>query len=479
MAGSNKFLSGDKELSHPPSSRITILCSSFKLGLVEQELLEKGLNFIPTPRSFNKIKLHKDLYDSIDHFNFDQNYNSVPFKNPSTWEPNSNMISLPIQDLIKSEIQIFETFRVPSAKVKCNITRDQRKALTALKKLDKIIIKPADKGGQIVLQDRIDYVFEANRQLQDSKYYVPLAHSMQTETQTLVQSLVNKLYDQKFVTFKQLNYLYGPENPHPRLFYLLSKIHKPPESWTVPFKIPAGRPLVSDCGSESYRIAEYIDYYINPLARLHACYIKDTYDFVVKLRNLKVPKETLLFSIDVESLYTNTDTERGIRAIKLALQRSPQLKRPEEFILEPLKLTLTRNDFDSMGHFLQISGCAMGQKYSPAYADIYMADWERSAYEKCTKQPLLYLRYLDDIFGHWVGTEASFKEFFTTLNEHHPKIKLKYNLQKEQVEFLDTLVFFTSSYGNTEKGLTTKVYFKPMDRHALLHKRSYVIHHFC
>lgn len=56
----------------------------------------------------------------------------------------------------------------------------------------------------------------------------------------------------------------GPDVP--RLFYLLPKIHKPREKWTVPGLIPTGRSIVSDFGSESYRVAEYIDYYINPLS---------------------------------------------------------------------------------------------------------------------------------------------------------------------------------------------------------------------
>ncbi len=88
-------------------------------------------------------------------------------------------------------------------------------------------------------------------------------------------------------------------------FYLLPKIHKKPESWTVPFKIPAGRPIVSDCGSESYRVAEYIDYFLNPLSHTHSSYVKDTYDFVNKLHTVKAPSNSFLFSIDVDSLYTN------------------------------------------------------------------------------------------------------------------------------------------------------------------------------
>ena len=473
-------MSGDRNLSHPPSSNVMVLCSSFALSSAELALLERGLNFIPTPTVFDKTLLRKDLYDYhrrlkiLDHFNFNQNRTVVPFKNPSTWEPNESLISPTFQALISNDIVAFNSFRVPTASVRHNITKEQRIALSSLRKLDNIIIKPADKGGQIVLQDRISYLLEANRQLQDTKYYIEQSNSMQQDTQRLIHGLVQKLYDQKYISHKQLIYLYGPENPRPRLFYLLPKIHKPPESWTVPSKIPAGRPIVSDCGSESYRIAEFIDYYINPLSQSHASYVKDTYDFVGKLKQLQVPSNTLLFSIDVESLYTNIETDSGLRAIKLAFQQNPQDDRPDDIILELLKLTLTRNDFEFNGKFyLHILGCAMGRKFSPAYADIYMADWERSAFQKCTTLPLLYLRYLDDIFGLWVGTETSFLEFFSVLNEHHPSIKLKYNLQKERVEFLDTVVFFMPSRNGLTKNLATKVYFKPTDRHALLHRKSY------
>lgn len=41
----------------------------------------------------------------------------------------------------------------------------------------------------------------------------------------------------------------------------------------------------------------------------------------------------------------------------------------------------------------------MGGKYSPAYTDIDMAEWERTAFLKCIKLRLLYFHYLDDIFG--------------------------------------------------------------------------------
>ena len=54
----------------------------------------------------------------------------------------------------------------------------------------------------------------------------------------------------------------------------------------------------------------------------------------------------------------------------------------------------------------------MGQKYAPNYANIFMAEWERQALVKCLKKPLMYSRYLDDIFGtHGLMGQRNLKYF--------------------------------------------------------------------
>ena len=336
-----------------------------------------------------------------------------------------------------------------------------------------IVIKPADKGGQIVLQDRHNYILEAERQLNDNTYYRPLTHSIQLETQQLVRDITHSLHHNKHITTKQKQYLDGPDEPRPRLFYLLPKIHKPPGTWTVPSVVPVGRPIVSDCNSESYRITEYIDYFINPLSKLHPSYLQDTYQFVNKIKNLQVPGHTFLFSIDIDSLYTNIETPLGLLALQDTFNRHPDPSRPDKEILQLLHLTLTRNDFEfNNRHYLQLCGCAMGRKYSPSYADIYLAHWEEAAFKKLTHKPLLYFRYLDDVFGLWNHTQEQFQTFLDTLNSHHPRITLKHNIQQHTVEFLDTQVFFRDA-SDQHKTLGTKVFFKDTDRHALLHKSSH------
>lgn len=234
----------------------------------------------------------------------------------------------------------------PLPNKKENITSEQKQILKSLANNKNIIIKPVDKGGQIVIQDRNNNILESKKQLNNTTYYKKLEQPLQLEKQKLIRNITNELYTQKHITAKQKSHLDRPDEPRPRLFYLLPKIHKPPETWTVPSVVPVGRPIVSDCSSETYRITEYIDHFLNPLSKLHPSYIKDTYEFVNKIKNLTVPDHTLLFTIDVDSLYTNIETPRGSTAIQKIFDKHPDPYRPDSQILQLLEITLTLNDFD-------------------------------------------------------------------------------------------------------------------------------------
>ncbi len=52
-----------------------------------------------------------------------------------------------------------------------NLTKDERSALENLSSNSEIIIKPADKGGKVVVQDTTTYISEALKQLSDTRAY--------------------------------------------------------------------------------------------------------------------------------------------------------------------------------------------------------------------------------------------------------------------------------------------------------------------
>ena len=67
----------NETISTSPHSNVMVLCTSFRLTLAEGEILERGLNFIPTPTKLDKLQLRHDLYDYhrklkiLDHFAYD------------------------------------------------------------------------------------------------------------------------------------------------------------------------------------------------------------------------------------------------------------------------------------------------------------------------------------------------------------------------------------------------------------------------
>lgn len=257
----------------------------------------------------------------------------------------------------------------------------------------------------------------------------------------MIQEITQKLYHKKLINAKPKTYLMGEAEPRPRQFYLLPKIHKEPDKWSKPHEIPPGRPIVSDCGSETYYAAEYIDFFLNPLSNRHPSYLKDTYDFIEKIKNLHIPDDALLFTMDIDRLYTNIDIAEGIQAIRNIFCKFPDSRRPDRELISLLQINLTRNDFEFNGDFyLQIKGTAMGKKFAPAYANIFMAEWETSALQACPKKPLEYFRFLDDIWGVWTHSREDFDVFLHSLNHHNPSIKLKATVNPQCVDFLPPLI---------------------------------------
>ena len=80
--------------------------------------------------------------------------------------------------------------------------------------------------------------------------------------------------------------------------------------------------------------------------------------------------------------------------------------------------------------------------------------------------PLVWYRFIDDVFFIWTHGEQKLKSFLESLNTFHPNIKFTHESSKECISFLDLSV---SLSGNK---LSTDLYIKPTDRHQYLHYSS-------
>ena len=467
--------------SHTPSTEIVgniMNLSSVSISASEGEVLGKGLKFIPAPQKVEREPIVQAAVRVVRKaklayfFRHRKSKQRLPFEIKSQWTPEDNHFP---EELLKGLDKIIETAEnIELSEPKSNISKDQRNTLKRLMRNKQIVIKPADKGSAIVVQDRCSYIWEAKRQLGNTKNYIKLKEPMYPTTADWYADILYDLHDKGFLTDKQLLYLFPPSEPRPRRFYLLPKIHKEPAKWSKPHLIPPGRPVISDCSSESYAIAEYIDYWLQPLATSHPAYLKDTNDVLSKINEMVIPGDALIVTADVDAMYTNIEHEQGLAAIRQALKDHPDPSRPpDEVLLKLLDWGLSRNDFEFDGEFyLQTCGTAMGKKFSPSYANIFMAQWEKRVLSQAQLKPLIYKRFLDDIFMIWTHGREALDNFLTYLNADNPCITLKAEISEKSVDFLDLTIFKGPRFSR-EGILDTKVYHKPTDTMQLLHKESF------
>ena len=100
---------------------------------------------------------------------------------------------------------------------------------------------------------------------------------------------------------------------------------------------------------------------------------------------------------------------------------------------------------------------------APAYANIVMSIFERNLLTGSCNKPLVWLRYIDDIFAIWTYGEDKFKDFMLYINSIHSSYQFTCNYSKECVQLLDVSV----SVNNTGN-ITTDLYVKPTDTQQYL-----------
>jgi hypothetical protein len=271
-------------LTGPTQVGPVINLSSLQLTPAMITLLSKGLNFCPTPGEPDKFSLRKSLdtfHVSLRRFAFfnrepdsapstdntsvsitptldlqsepeEQPLDHPKFRLPSKWNPKG-------PPLLETFITVNECFlndRTLQTSTQQNLSYVERQALAELKKAHNIVIKPADKGSAVVIQNREDYITEGLRQLSDPSFYRETNEDLTSLHNDLITDLINHLHSDKQISDKCRNYLLNTK-PRTAQLYLLPKIHK--NKTPVP-----GRPIVSANNSPTEKISQLADIFLQP-----------------------------------------------------------------------------------------------------------------------------------------------------------------------------------------------------------------------
>ena len=99
----------------------------------------------------------------------------------------------------------------------------------------------------------------------------------------------------------------------------------------------------------------------------------------------------------------------------------------------------------------------------PPYACLFMDKIETAFIETQELQPLLWFRYIDNIFLIWTHGEQELQTFLCSLNEFHTDIKFTDESSKESITFLDLKVSVKNSK------IITDLCVKSTDRYQYLY----------
>ena len=425
----------------------------------------KNLNFCPTPGKHNEKALIKDTNQFIRRIKLRAHFGNTKikatmenlFKGRSMWEPNNIHHTInTFSEAMNNEIQK----AVPPKKYSNNLTKKELESLEELRNRQDLIFTKADKGGALVIMNVKDYISEANRQLDDIQYYRKLNDNPTAEYSQMVNATIDRYKVEGIITEKMAKGLKS-EEPKTSKFYMNPKIHKNGNP---------GRPVINSVDCHSMNISKFVDYHLQPEVQKLISFTKDSTDTINKLKVIKneVKKNDVLVTMDVRALYTNIPNDEGIQAVREKLNASPS-RLPSRIITTFLTLILTLNNFTFNGiNYLQTKGCAMGTKCAPAYANIFMGNFEEThIYPRISDKIRIYLRYIDDLFFIWKETEFEQTKFFEEINKVHQSIKFDYCYSATEVNFLDLTI-----YKDKDGKVATKVFTKPTDRQSYLYKSS-------
>ena len=106
-----------------------------------------------------------------------------------------------------------------------------------------------------------------------------------------------------------------------------------------------------------------------------------------------------VFTTDIKSLYTVIPNNDGLEALQHFLNKQSVLDPPTQTLVRLAELVLTLNSFTFNGsHYQQTGGVAMGSKFGPNYACLFVGHIEEQIFLQYPgSKPDLYKRYIDDI----------------------------------------------------------------------------------
>ena len=173
-----------------------------------------------------------------------------------------------------------------------------------------------------------------------------------------------------------------------------------------------------------YNLAKWLDSYIKPNIPCRYS-LASTNEFLDNLRQSVFDPADKIVSFDVVSLYTNIPLAETIDIVveDLYAEKSKKIPPVDKKVFKRLLQMATGGMFmykDAL--YKQVDGVAMGSPLGPSLANFFLGHIEETKlFKDDNYYPIVYLRYVDDIFAVFEeGT--TYHPFLKLLNDQHESL---------------------------------------------------------
>ena len=194
---------------------------------------------------------------------------------------------------------------------------------------------------------------------------------------------------------------------------------------------------------------------LRPLIRSGKNYIKDTEQFIDKVRNIKLEEDETMISFDILDMHPSLPKEDVItEVVRRINDENFKASMNKKALTELVNISVEFMSFSCNNQYYeQKDGLFIGSPTSPAFAELHIQGVEEIHVYRMIHTPWLWLRKVDNIF---VITKYDKIETLDELNKFSCKVQFTYESATDNtLPFLDCLIEI-----DNEGRLQTKVYRK-------------------
>lgn len=266
--------------------------------------------------------------------------------------------------------------------------KDLVQAQKFLKNNPEIVVGRSDKGNSTVVVKKEEYFTEMNAMFDDKTMYKEDNKDPTDKYERQCKKLIKELVDSNSVTKWKAEYLKN-HNSLPPKAYGLKKTHKEGKKY---------RPVICNIDSPTYNLSKFVHGILANVCSTFHRSIKNSFDVCSLLKSIYLPKEYVLISLDVISLFPSIPKQ----LVEDIISKNWKWFEPYTEIPKPLFLKIIRFLFESSffvfneKFYTQLDGTAMGNPCSPSISNLVLEFLISSVLKQFDFDIPITLYYVDD-----------------------------------------------------------------------------------